>query len=170
MLIGVMFTNLAILIWGPHIVFTTSLRKGAQWQRVLDISADEVSDLISYNSAISSCQSLGIPGGFLSHGGTPSHHPFFAVFFPEINHPFLGNPNWWKSPWNVCLYNDYRRYRCIMTVMGIYRAYLPAYGGCQHRQRICHWKNHSQLARSHPCSVKFRMLPQKVTGNSLLEI
>jgi hypothetical protein len=36
----------------------TCLRKGAQWQRVLEISADEV-DLISYNSAISSCQCLG---------------------------------------------------------------------------------------------------------------
>ena len=28
-------------------------------------------------------------GGFLSHRGTPSYHPFEIGIFHEINHPFL---------------------------------------------------------------------------------
>ena len=33
-------------------------------------------------------------GGFLSHGGTPSHHPFLDGIFHEINHPAIGVPPW----------------------------------------------------------------------------
>ena len=29
-------------------------------------------------------------GGFLSHGGTPSHHPFLDRIFHETNHPAIG--------------------------------------------------------------------------------
>ena len=28
-------------------------------------------------------------GGFLRHGGTPSHHPFLFRIFHEINHPAI---------------------------------------------------------------------------------
>ena len=31
-------------------------------------------------------------GGFLSHRGTPSHHPFLGGIFPNKNHPFWGSP------------------------------------------------------------------------------
>ena len=32
-------------------------------------------------------------GGFLSHRGTPSHHPIIDGVFHEINQPFLGYPH-----------------------------------------------------------------------------
>ena len=35
-------------------------------------------------------------GAFLSHRGTPSHHPFIDGMFPEINHPFGGTPSYGK--------------------------------------------------------------------------
>ena len=31
-------------------------------------------------------------GGFLSHGGTPSYHPFLDGIFPNKNHPAMGIP------------------------------------------------------------------------------
>ena len=31
-------------------------------------------------------------GGFLSHRGTPSHHPFRDGIFPNKNHPAIGVP------------------------------------------------------------------------------
>ena len=31
-------------------------------------------------------------GGFLSHRGTPSHHPLKSGIFPDINHLFLSTP------------------------------------------------------------------------------
>ena len=39
--------------------------------------------------------------GFLSHRGTPSHHPFLDGDFPvEINPPAIGVPPWlWKPPY-----------------------------------------------------------------------
>ena len=41
-------------------------------------------------------------GGFLSHGSTPSSHPFtdgFSTIFHGINHPAMGVPPWlWKLP------------------------------------------------------------------------
>ena len=39
-----------------------------------------------------------INGGFLSHGGTPSHHPNFSGIFPEINHPAYGVPLFLETP------------------------------------------------------------------------
>ena len=34
-------------------------------------------------------------GGFLSHGGIPSYHPFIDGMFHEINHPAIGVPRGW---------------------------------------------------------------------------
>ena len=39
-------------------------------------------------------------GGFLSHGGTPSYHPFETGDFPSFN-CWLGYPHWWKA---LCLW------------------------------------------------------------------
>ena len=36
--------------------------------------------------------SIHIYGGFHSHGGTPSHHPFRMMGFSIRNHPFWGPP------------------------------------------------------------------------------
>ena len=37
-------------------------------------------------------------GGFHSHGGTPSHHPFWIGIFPELNHPAIGVPHDYGNP------------------------------------------------------------------------
>ena len=38
-------------------------------------------------------------GNFLSHRGTPSHHPNLGRIFPNKNHPAMGVPPWpWKPP------------------------------------------------------------------------
>ena len=34
-----------------------------------------------------------IYGGFNSHGGSPSHHPFLDGILHEINHPVWGSPH-----------------------------------------------------------------------------
>ena len=48
-------------------------------------------------------------------GGTPSHHPFLAGSFHEINHPFWGTPIYghlqmvgleWKNPMKKIRKND----------------------------------------------------------------
>ena len=40
--------------------------------------------------------------GFLSHGGTPSCHPFIDWFFHEITHPAIGIPTFMEtSKWVV---------------------------------------------------------------------
>ena len=39
-----------------------------------------------------------INGGFLSHRGTPSHHPNFSGIFPKKNQPFWGTPHSRKPP------------------------------------------------------------------------
>ena len=47
--------------------------------------------------------------GFLSHGGTPVHHPFlFGIFHCKPCKPFiLGIPHLWKPPFHPChLYHD----------------------------------------------------------------
>ena len=45
-------------------------------------------------------------GGFLSHGGTPSHHPFLFWDFPLfINHPAKkGILQLWKPPYDMYIY------------------------------------------------------------------
>ena len=56
-------------------------------------------------------------GGFLSHRGIPSHHPFLDGTFPEINHPAsLGYPHCRKLPW-ICT-------KIYSAKMGSTRAYL----------------------------------------------
>ena len=37
--------------------------------------------------------------GVLSHGGTPSYHPFFFGIFHELNHPAIGYPHISQSQW-----------------------------------------------------------------------
>ena len=39
-----------------------------------------------------------IYGGFLSRGGSPSHHPFIDVVFYGINHPAMGVPPFMETP------------------------------------------------------------------------
>ena len=36
--------------------------------------------------------------GVLSHGGTPSYHPFFFGIFHELNHPAIGVPTYISIP------------------------------------------------------------------------
>ena len=38
-------------------------------------------------------------GGFPSHGGTPSYHPFLGGIFHEINHPAIGVPSFVETPY-----------------------------------------------------------------------
>ena len=38
-------------------------------------------------------------GGFLSHGGTPSHHPFRTMGFPTMNHPAIKGYPHGQIPW-----------------------------------------------------------------------
>ena len=56
-------------------------------------------------------KTAGAHGGFLSHGGTPSYHPFPDGIFPEISHPFYWVPPWlWKpQPWMYIPHWDWDR-------------------------------------------------------------
>ena len=79
---GVMFTNLAI-VWGPRIVPTESYRKN----KLLILRIPGYSPLIKYGNA--KCTSF-LHGGFLSHGGTPCHHPIFKGFSMKSTSQPLG--------------------------------------------------------------------------------
>ena len=45
-----------------------------------------------------SCQATRSYGGFLSHWGTPSHHPFLDGISQEIHHPFLDTSMAMETP------------------------------------------------------------------------
>ena len=61
-----------------------------------------------------------IEGGFLSHRGTPSYHPFLDGIFHDINHPAIkGYPHLWK-PSCIYIYTIGSMYGRLMLTLGLY--------------------------------------------------
>ena len=59
-------------------------------------------------------------GGFPSHRGTPSHHPFLDGIFPNKNHSIWGTPMKWKPPLWV-RDSEWWNGFCIPTSDGVFK-------------------------------------------------
>ena len=72
---------------------------------MIHCNPDDFSHRSSHHSAIS-----WVIGGFRSHRGTPSHHPFRTMGFSITNHPWL-----WKPPTKNSFWTSWIFGQCHMT-------------------------------------------------------
>ena len=130
---------------------------------------------MSYPTFLSACSSCSQSGGFLSHGGTPSSHPFldgmFGFSMEKAIHPFWGNPH------------DYGNCRLLSLLPKTPRPYRPCLnplsGASSDRMtrmslvvplelglvpHLSHSKNLQSLAMSHHfgCARAYAMLTRVV--------
>ena len=93
-------------------------------------------------------------GGFLSHRGTPSHHPFLGGMFPNKNPRAIWVPLWpWKPPFmDFEKETDHLGNRCL-NLFTKNRVFAPRLQDCM-----------SVIAKSHkPVTVKSQVCDCRVT-------